>query len=158
MHAAPFPSPSSPVRSQMAWEPVQVEYLGLSLDGRDYGVDLRQVQALKRLDRAPDAQGLHDEREQQYLPVVDLHGLDGEERAARHRDGGVLVILESGQGRLALLVDRVGEVLCPEPELSPPDPQQRARGLLMRGPRGLCRVRLIDPQALLEHLGPEHGR
>lgn len=150
MRAALFPQdPAPPSR---VWEPVQPEYLGLSLDGQDYAVDLQHVQALRHQDGDAAGMGVHDERQQQYLPVVDLHGLDGEP-APRTR-GGVLVILEAGHGRLALLVDRVGEVLCPEPELSPPEPQQRARGLLMRGPRGLCRVRLIDPLALLEHLGP----
>lgn len=150
MHASHLmPSPVHPGR---IWEAVQAEYLGLSLDGHDYAVELSLVQALRPQQGAGPGMGLLDEHPTPYLPVVDLHGLDGEPglRAA----GGVLVILETGRGRLALLVDRVGEVLSPEPEICPPEAAQRARGRLMRGPRGLRRVRLIDAEALQDHLGP----
>ncbi|MDC6170450.1 chemotaxis protein CheW [Paucibacter sp. XJ19-41] len=129
------------------------EYLSLRVGGRDYGIDLRHVQAIQPYDEglrlmgaSPWLCGVKD-RQDAFVPLLDLRALvpAAVARAATPLRRGVVVVIELPQGRLGLLAEAVNDVL----ELSGAPVAGMPSGVtsirLTQGPRS---VQILDPRLL----------
>ncbi|MCX2860462.1 chemotaxis protein CheW [Paucibacter sp. PLA-PC-4] len=131
------------------------EYLSLRVGGRDYGIDLRHVQAIQPYDEglrlmgaSPWLCGVKD-RQDAFVPLLDLRALlpaTAPNQTAAPRQG-VVVIVELLQGRLGLLAEAVNDVFeltdLPQPDLG--DPISNCKAQRLRGSRVM---QLLDSRRL----------
>lgn len=167
MHATPT-RPPEPVTARAGAAEVQAnetpDYLCFRLADRSYALDLGRVLAVQpyepphpRVGAPAWLRGMYDAQRQHYVPVVDLRALhDADQPLQPASTRGVLILVEQGPVRLALLADAITD---PCALLDAREGHASGMPLCrMRGRAGLRRAQLLDPQGLTALLPGAGGR
>ncbi|QPF74070.1 hypothetical protein G8A07_14860 [Roseateles sp. DAIF2] len=151
---------SAPNPAQVPADAEPLQYLGFRLADRDYALLLSHVLAIhphaqtQRLAAAPPwVQGMYDQQQQRYVPVLDLRALQDLDSLPPPVDPrqAVLILAELALQRVALLADAVVDLLEPAPQEYGPAGMRLCRMQGLRGPR---RVQLLDLRQLIALLPP----